>query len=720
MILFSLGEFQKTRYIESSSPLHLYAWENIKIHGSVEKAGTSAGGRVVYVINVLKTQFPEGSEWGQHYKIRVYGDKTSEELMHGQEIEADIRLYEFPEKRNPHEFNYGSWLHQQQITAHGKLDSLLATTQKNGFGWGQLRTSIQNNVDHLFSKKHAPLVKALVLGNKEELTPETKKEFSRAGLSHIMAVSGLHVGFIVAPFWLIIPFLWNTGKGKWAGLLFLTLLLTGYAGLTGFSASVSRASLMAWLLTYGRLFHKVRNSINLASIAAIILLFINPNQLFDVGFQLSFCAVFIILLIMPEAQRLIPQKFRYGKTGSLLTIIVVSIVVQAGLFPLLVYYFGEFSVIGPIANALVVPLLSITVPVALLFSILSPIDIIATETAIMPIEFAFDWIHGVASYLGSLEASYITISSYSLSLFLIWIMAILFIATLRIPVVRWKIFIMLLCTLNIFLIEQLIKEDHHQSMVVTFLDVGQGDSVHIKTPAGKHILLDTGRWSPSANSGDRILLPYLEAMGVNKIDALILSHPHADHIGGVLPLLENVRVGEIYQSNYAYNSSLYQKYMDVASEKQIPVKTPVAGQQIKIDPAMRLFVLGPESGKTPSNPNNHSLVIKMVYGETSILFSGDAEKEQEQSVSARYGDFLRANIYKTGHHGSNTSSTEKFIMFIEPDVAVSSLAFRNYFGHPGKETVARLKKFSNTQEFTSLTGAVRYQSDGTRFWRVSW
>ncbi|MEX0649086.1 MAG: DNA internalization-related competence protein ComEC/Rec2 [Balneolaceae bacterium] len=720
MALLVLGEYSQNRFIEKTSPIHLYAWESIKISGETESAGTSSSGRSVYIVNVDETEFPEGGIWKQSYKLRLYGNRQ-EDIQTGQKIAAHIRLYEFPERRNPHEFDYGGWLHQQQIASHGELDSLLSTENKFRFGWQTVRTAIYKNTEKVFSREHASLVKALVLGDKEELTPETKQHFSRAGLSHIMAVSGLHVGFIVAPFWLLIPYLWHSKKGKWLGLLLLTLILTGYAGLTGFSASVSRASLMAWLLTYGRLFHKVRNSVNLTAIAAILLLLMNPRQFFDVGFQLSFSAVFIILLVMPEAQRLIPAKYRFGKAGGLLTIIIVSVVVQAGLFPLLIYYFGEFSIIGPVANALVVPLLSVTVPAALVYSLGGTFELPVVDAAVIPIQFSLDWIQTTAEFLGSLEASYITLNHQPVSLFFIWTVAITGIAALRLPNIRWKILAVLLLAMNLYWVELSIRKGFHQNMEITFLDVGQGDAAHIKTPNGRHILVDAGRWSPMGNSGDQVLIPYLKSERVKKIDALILSHPHADHIGGVASLIKNVQIDHIYQSSYEYDSELYKQYMQLAKSKQIPVSEPVEGEMISADPAVKIFVLGPESGGAiPSNPNNHSLVFKIVYGNTSLLFSGDAEKEQEAKIAQKYGDFLRSEIYKVGHHASNTSSTERFIDNIQPDITVASLAYRNYFGHPGIETVERLNKYGNRQNYTSLTGAIRYHTNGSGFEKLDW
>ena len=192
---------------------------------------------------------------------------------------------------------------------------------------------------------------------------------------------------------------------------------------------------------------------NLLAVAAIILLLIRPSELFDVGFQLSFSAVLIILLIMPEAQRLIPRRYRYNWKGGLMTIVLISIIVQVGLFPILAVYFGEFSVMGPIANALVVPLLGVTVPAGLFISIAGPwLGDVATLVSV-PIGWVLLWIDGVASNAGGTSWSYIKVSDLSHWIFPLWLFLVLTVSALRIPRVRWKLCILLLTCVSILLME---------------------------------------------------------------------------------------------------------------------------------------------------------------------------------------------------------------------------------------------------------------------------
>jgi len=418
---------------------------------------------------------------------------------------------------------------------------------------------------------------------------------------------------------------------------------------------------------------------------------------------------------MPRAQNLIPLRYRYSYTGGLMTIVLISVIVQIGLFPILAAYFGEFSVMGPVANALVVPLLGIVVPVGLLISATGHWIGNGAMTASIPVEWALRWIGDVAAYTGGTSWSYISVTDLSPWLFPVWGAGLLTLAAIQIPRIRWKLCVLTLLAVNIFLIDLLLKERDSSRLELTALDVGQGDAIHIKTPSGKHILVDAGRWSPGGNSGERTIIPYLKYRGVDEIDAVILSHPHADHIGGMPDLIREIPLKVIYQSSRAYDSRLYERYMFLADSMDVPVQYVSAGDMIDIDPAIRLFVLGPEknvSGAGSGNINNASVSFRLDYSETTLLFTGDAEKSQEQSLVKRYGDFLNADFLKTGHHGSKTSSGALFLSHVTPDAAITSLAFNNRFGHPHPEAVLSIKNSGAKNYFTSLSGALIFSSDG--------
>ena len=762
-LYFSFTHEKQEHIRESAQHLLLYAWEEgIEIEGRVVSRNLSSAGRYNYDVAVSWT-IVEGSAWIFPYTIRLYGEQAAggageyvvndyrEQaagergdlgirekgdgdrkfdsndhgrrttiLRAGDRIKAEIRIFELEKSGNPGEFDYRTFLHRQGIFLHGELvESVVTERDRRKELWNRLRQGVHHRIEELFDSESTPLAKALLTGYRQELGPEERERFARAGISHIMAVSGLHVGFIVAPFWLLIPWLWQWRFGGWIGLILLTVVLIAFAGLAGFSPSVSRASLMAWLLSAGKLMKRMTESINLMGFSALVLLLVDPRQLFEIGFQLSYGAVFVILLLLPHFNELVPHQFRESAAGKLVTVIAISVVVQFGLYPVLIWYFGEFSLIGPVTNALVVPLLSFVVPATFLLIFL--VDFFPDFAGMLnrPGHLVFRWIAWLAERLGGWEGSWIASEGHSALIFLTWASLTGFLASLRLPSLRNLFLKLLMVSLIWVQLQKLVSTLKPAELEIVVLDVGQGDAIHLSTPNGKEVLIDTGRWSPFGNSGEQVLLPYLEYRGIERLDAVILSHPHSDHIGGMPALLQQVEIDSIYHAGFDYDSQLFHRIRDLAAQKGIGKRAVKKGDILKLDRSVRFFVLGPDGRRHNSNPNDHSVVIRLVYNQTSILFTGDAEQYQESRVIRRYGDFLRADLLKVGHHGSNTSSSRPFLELSNPQMAAVSLAFRNRYRHPHPDAVRRLEEVVGRKNihYTSLEGAIWYRSDGQKILR---
>lgn len=258
------------------------------------------------------------------------------------------------------------------------------------------------------------------------------------------------------------------------------------------------------------------------------------------------------------------------------------------------------------------------------------------------------------------------------------------------------------------------------NLQITILDVGQGDAALIKTPLDKHILIDAGRWSPGYNSGRYTILPHLKAEGIAGLDAVFLSHPHADHIGGILDLIQHIPIDTIYNSGFQYDSKLYQDYLTLARRKNIPVISLSSGTIFKPDPSMRILVYGPDQYADVQDPNEHSLILELVYGSTEFLFMGDAGHRQEMRLLSDYGDLLETDFLKVGHHGSKTSSSKDFLLTARPEISVVSLDKTNKFRHPHKEAVSRLIESGTSLYYTGMEGALIFSSDGKTVNRIYW
>lgn len=695
-------------------------WEEVQLRGQVFALAKTTSGKTRVDLKTEQITYLNGLQISESLLLRMFWE-ANQPIALGDEILVNATLFPPPEKRNPLEFNYGDFLKSQNISAQARIDEVLEVSPlQKKLSWLWLRKHALKLVENNFDAEVAPIAKALLLGYKSDLETVSRTAFARAGLSHIMAVSGLHVGFIVAPFWILIPYFWAKKYGSVSGIILLALILFLYAGITGFSPSVLRASVMALLLTYGKLFSKGSNSINLTGVAALFILLINPNQLFEIGFQLSFSAVLIILLTLPIIQLKLPYWVRLKWYGAPIMVVIISIVVQLGMLPLQVFYFKELSVISPLANALFVPFLGIVVPLALIGLLLSAMSsFLGGIITFLPNVF-LQLLNNFVIYAGSLSWAWVSANLESLLFFPVWMAGIGVIASLRNPHLRFKWVAVFLIMIGLMNTQKIIQALEPAELEVIIFDVGQGDAALIKTPNQMHILIDAGMWTPGTNSGKTILLPHLKAAGISKLDAVILSHPHADHIGGILDLLKGVEISRIYNSGYEYDSNLYRNYIQLASELNVPVISVKAGDSLALDKSMLFLVKGPFDEPFGSDPNENSVIINIIYGESEFLFTGDAGAHKERKLVQRYGDLLNTDFLKVGHHGSKTSSELFFLEKVTPQISTISLAERNKFKHPHPEAIQRIKSSGTEIYYTSKDKALVFRSDGEIIKRIIW
>ncbi|HAC16773.1 MAG TPA: DNA internalization-related competence protein ComEC/Rec2 [Bacteroidetes bacterium] len=654
-------------------------------------------------------------------QLRRNTDDVGEHIIFisGEYVELTAEICDFPVMRNPGGFDIPGWLESLGVQGTGMIKVVSDQyPYPKIFSWIWWRTKIEKQLEQSLSDKNIPLTKAILLGNKTELDADLKTDFSRAGLSHLMAVSGMHVGFILMPIWLIIPLFWTSKIGKPVGLLIVIAILFSYAGITGFTSSVSRASITAALLTIGKLFQRNRDAVNTTGVAAIVILLYNPDSLYQIGFQLSFCAVLVILILGPVLRDWIPTRIRFTWKGAIIQFLGISTIVQFGLFPILAMNFGEFSVAGPFANIIGVPVTQ-TLFLWSLFAL--PVSFLVPST-VSWIMIPADWLTSIllmlVDFVGNSEIAWIEIRSISPWINLVWIVLIGFLSTLNIQSLRMKWLILTILVFFLIKADQLVQKFGDEELEVVVLDVGQGDAVFITTPSGKRILYDAGIWSPYTNSGRSVILPYLKHRNIDKIDAVILSHPHADHIGGLQTIMHDIEIETIYHSGQFYDSGIYRGYIELASELETPLIDVKAGDMIHVDPSISIMVLHPGIGNYGSNANNWSVAIKLIFGEVSYLFTGDAEEEIEYHLVNEFGDILASKWLKAGHHGSKSSSTDTFLDVVNPEHVAVSVGYRNRYRHPHLEATNQLVRTGAKIKYTSLDGGLVYKSDGKSIYFV--
>jgi competence protein ComEC len=564
------------------------------------------------------------------------------------------------------------------------------------------------------------LLRGLLLADRGEINYETKTHFINAGVIHVLAVSGLNVGFIVLIFLLVFGRLnlFLRSGITIAGLIF-------YLILTGASASVFRATVMAVVLIIAYLSNRSTHLINSIAIAALVILIIDPNALYDAGFQLSFSAVISMMLIYPYIENIFNQMSVKNKIFKyLLVAIGLSLSAQIGTLPFTFYYFSKFSTVSLFANLIVIPAIGVITGIGVITLIISPLIPFLSTYYGSANNILTGWLFDIINFTGSLKFSYISIYDYSLLdsilFYVLSFMTIFLFTKLKHRVL--KVIAVILFILNIFVLSKIddknLLPDNYLSIMM--IDVGQGDSFLIKFPNGKTALVDAGNTTTLFDNGDRVIIPLLNYLGIKKIDYGIVTHIDSDHYGGFVTLILNGMIGEIIKPELDTALSKDKRFEELIQKRGVPIK--YFNEQKLVVGNSSLYFLYDDSIKSLSggSTNDRSGIFKMVYGQTSILFTGDVEKKIEKIYANKYKNFLDSDILKVGHHGSKTSSSEVFLEYVTPEMSLISAGFKNKFGHPSGEIIDRLENLGSTIYRSDLQKAVLLRSDGNEVSIINW
>jgi competence protein ComEC len=481
---------------------------------------------------------------------------------------------------------------------------------------------------------------------------------------------------------------------------------------------------MAIVILCGTLFERKADIYNSISVAAMILLLWNTNTLFDVSFQLSFSAVISIVYFYPRLELLIkkiPERFEEIKAvDMILKLFAVSLAAQLGTIPFTAYYFNRVSFISLIANIPVVPISGLNTFIGsaeMMFYFISP-SIAKLYAAAN--DFLVWFLLGFVKQAASVSFAYVETWHVSIVLAIGYYVVVLGVFNAHRVRVRAWILILLLFVGNVVLFSSLWTRAHTK-FTVTVIDVGQGDAILMEFPGGKHLLVDSGPISQRFNSGEKIVVPLLKRMGISKIDYFVITHPHSDHIGGAESVIKSLRVDSLFMGSLNSTNREVQNLLECAHTRNVGLKEIRAGSQIFIDPNVRIYALHPtQSMSAEKNLNNSSVVLKIMYGNASILTVGDAEIPAEQSMIKRYGEFLSSTVLKAGHHGSITSSGEEFLNIVHPQKALISVGNHNKFRNPSSFTIRRLMAHAVEIERTDKSGAIILESDGKQWVRRVW
>lgn len=584
-----------------------------------------------------------------------------------------------------------------------------------------IRESISTKIRKILPKENADILLAILIGDKEQLPDRTIEEFQNSSLIHILCVSGSHVSFLILAIQKILK---KTGRNKKYLLSLFAIIVLII--ITGFSASVARACIMGGIMVLSKLLFRKSDTINAIFISLLLLLIYNPFLLFDTGLLLSYGGTIGIIIFDKLLEERIPKNCGKLKCYILKTVFV-SYSAQIILIPIIAYLFQSFHPTFFISNLLATPIfeaiLYLGCFVLILSFIFEPLFIplagilnillsLFTKLAEISSEIPF-------AHIKVIKPSIIIVIAYYAVVFIVRYSYIIYQKEIIIRYTERKykeklIYLknkislkkILGCILAIILVFQSIKL-LPAKFNIYFIDVGQGDCTLIRTRSHKTIMIDSGGTEDieKYDVGKQVLVPYLLARGIKKLDYILISHFHADHCNGFLSIMEELKVGSLLMTKQDEPCEEAKKILELAQKKKIKIVYLKQGQIVSLDKHTKLEIL--YIGKDTENLNNNSIIARLKYNSFSMLFTGDAEEKQEQAFLKQYGkQNMQVDVLKVGHHGSTTSSSEAFINKIKPKIALIGVGENNNFGHPNKEVIERLENLGSKIYRTDQMGEI--------------
>lgn len=617
---------------------------------------------------------------------------------------------------NPGAFDYISYLERDGIYLIGSVKSskLLSLKKNHSWKWNAImaecRQKITFNVQNIFlhpkkDRKIGNFILAVTIGNREDFTIEQKKLLSRGGIYHIVAISGLHIGFIAFFTFRFLSLL--RFPDRWASLLTAAILLA-YLPLSGGRSSVLRAILMATLYLLSRTLHRRSNILTTISLSAFLLLLMKPKFLYDPGFQLTYAATLSIILFYPLLTEMMVWR------NFLASSFALTVSAQMGVLPILAYHFNTILWISLLTNIIIIPMMAIIIPLGFILELSLFIHESFSYLIAFPLMILIKFIFSAASVY-----SYFPFLSYRIPNPPFFIIILYYCSAWGLCFSRGKLLkalTLILFLLFLFLLSiNPFPPEIKKLFEVTFIDVGQGESALIVSPDGTSMLIDAGgRWRNRFDAGEMIISKFLWYRRWKKIDRIILSHLHADHAGGLPSLIENFDIGEIIISDVERQEKLFTEIKDICMKKGTSIHL-IRDDFIQHYKhfILELFYVDLEDNH-PMQGNERSLIVKITCGNIRFLFTGDAPSNVEMALLESERD-LTSEILKIGHHGSNDASSQPFLEAVDPETCIISCGAYNQWGHPMPEVLGRIFRIGARLYRTDKDGAITILTDGSSY-----
>lgn len=614
----------------------------------------------------------------------------------GERWEFTLRLRAPQGFLSPGSFDYETWLFQRGIRATGYVRNPGEAKRLEpapGVGLGSVRQLTLNKIQALLKEGDAAgaFVPALVLGVRSGVEPEHWRLLRETGTSHLMAISGLHVGLVAGMGFYLGFWLWKfcatcclRFSAVKAGAVISLSVAVLYAGLAGFSIPTQRALIMLSVLMFAVLAGRSLRPWQGVSIALVLVLLFDTASVLSAGFWLSFLAVAVILLVL--------DQWRSRPTWQLF--VLIQCVISLAFVPLTGWFFGEASLVSPLANLIAVPVVTFfIVPLSLIAAMLVWLWASGAAVVLELVSFLLDGLLFMLRIAADFSWSHVGLPSVSVQSLVLWGLAIVLFAKLS-GQKRWLV--MLPLGLSFFFSRPVNVQAGH--LGIAFLDVGQGLSVVVET-SNRVLVYDLGpRFNRYFNTAEAVVIPYLRSRGISVVDTLLISHEDLDHRGALDEFLGEVETTEVVAG------------VGVVSEQR-SVSRCRAGQSWKWD-GFDFEILHPEDGFEALNDNDASCVLRVSQaGEGVLLLTGDISREREAALLEGAFSNVNANIMQVPHHGSASSSSAGFIQKVAPRYAVYNVGIGNRWGFPKPEVKQRYQQLGVESLRTDWAGSVLFDYD---------
>jgi competence protein ComEC len=568
-----------------------------------------------------------------------------------------------------------------------------------------LKQKILNLHNTTLPYPYSHLFTGLIFGEDGTALPEEMKQrYKLTGLSHLLVVSGSQVSLLSG---IVFQVLLALGLRRWKGFLAIGIVNTIFYFVTGGGASIFRAIVMNLCMVFSKLFFYKLSPLTVISFSGLIMMLLNPLVIYDVGAQLSFLATCSLVYGVDYVSPLLPKKLH----SVIKTALAMSLSPFIFTTPLLWFHFHTISLVSLLSNLLVVNMIEFLVVVGFFSTLIGlifyPLGYVLNQ-ACLGIIWVLEW---STQWLSQLPFAEVVVPLHAGLLLVLY----LFIGFSGYCIQHNKLKILQKGFVSFLLIFGLgagVWWFKPQPLTITFLDVGQGDCTVIQTPENKVIVIDTGGLKLNRHSGTidrysatRTLMPFLTYIGKNSIDVLITTHYDLDHIGGLFPLLKYKNIDHyIDNGRLAKTPPVIQRLVHDHISTHTPITSP---RRLALETDTSLTFLMPIEGVMFDSKNNNSVVILLEHQDLKVLFTGDLESEAEQRLVDYYASQLDADVFKLGHHGSNTSSTLTLLEDVTPQIGIVSAGQYNRYGHPHPDVLSRFKRLGIPLYRTDTQGAIQ-------------